>query len=416
MSNWVKTFMFIWTGQLFSTLTSSIVGYAIIFWLALEIGSPEVLSYAAIAAFLPQIILGLFTGVYIDRWNRKWVMIGADSFIAVCTFGLCVLFYMDAVEIWHIYVLSGLRAIGSAFHGPAMQASIPLLAPESQLMRVAGVNQMIRALSSIAGPALGALFITLMDMTVVLMMDVIGAFIACTSLLFITIPKPEQKDKKDRSVIREIKEGIIAIFSQKGLSWLLIFDVIVLLLIIPISILYPLITTQYFGGAEFEMSAVEVVWGVGSLIGGAIIGGRFISRMNKVVLIVFANTLIGLTYFFSGMLPTSGFWYFAILTGISGIMGAIWNGAFVVIMQTQLDNNVLGRAFSTYDSLILLPSVIGLLVAGHITTLIGYNNMLLIAGLIICAMSFFLYLIPSIRQLGLKTRNTGEKIESQEIS
>lgn len=401
--------MFIWTGQLFSTLTSSIVGYAIIFWLALETGSPEVLSYAAIAAFLPQIVLGLFTGVYIDRWNRKWVMIAADSFIAICTFALCILFYMDAVEIWHIFLLSGLRAIGSAFHTPAMQASVPLLAPESQLMRVAGVNQMIHALSSIAGPALGALFITLMDMTVILMMDVAGAFIACVSLLFVTIPKPEQKSKDERSVIREVKEGLSAIFSQQGLRWLLIFDVVVLLMIIPISILYPLITTQYFGGAEFEMSAVEIVWGVGSLIGGAIIGGRFINRRNKVSLIIFANLFIGMIYFTSGMLPPSGFWYFAVLTGISGIMGAIWNGAFVVIMQTQLDHSVLGRAFSTYDSLILLPSVLGLLATGYITKQIGYDKALLISGLIIFALSFVLYLIPSVRELGLRTKNTEEK-------
>lgn len=401
--------MFIWTGQLFSTLTSSIVGYAIIFWLALETGSPEVLSYAAIAAFLPQIVLGLFTGVYIDRWNRKWVMIAADSFISICTFALCILFYMDAVEIWHIFLLSGLRAIGSAFHTPAMQASVPLLAPESQLMRVAGVNQMIHALSSIAGPALGALFITLMDMTVILMMDIAGAFIACVSLLFVTIPKPEQKSKDERSVIREVKEGLSAIFSQQGLRWLLIFDVVVLLMIIPISILYPLITTQYFGGAEFEMSAVEIVWGVGSLIGGAIIGGRFINRMNKVILIIFANTFIGLTFFFSGMLPSSGFWWFAVFTGISGIAGAIWNGAFVVIMQTQLDHSVLGRAFSTYDSLILLPSVLGLLATGYITKQIGYDKALLISGLIIFALSFVLYLIPSVRELGLRTKNTEEK-------
>lgn len=401
--------MFIWTGQLFSTLTSSIVGYAIIFWLALETGSPEVLSYAAIAAFLPQIVLGLFTGVYIDRWNRKWVMIAADSFIAICTFALCILFYMDAVEIWHIFLLSGLRAIGSAFHTPAMQASVPLLAPESQLMRVAGVNQMIHALSSIAGPALGALFITLMDMTVILMMDVAGAFIACVSLLFVTIPKPEQKSKDERSVIREVKEGLSAIFSQQGLRWLLIFDVVVLLMIIPISILYPLITTQYFGGAEFEMSAVEIVWGVGSLIGGAIIGGRFINRRNKVSLIIFANLFIGMIYFTSGMLPPSGFWHFAVLTGISGIMGAIWNGAFVVIMQTQLDHSVLGRAFSTYDSLILLPSVLGLLATGYITKQIGYDKALLISGLIIFALSFVLYLIPSVRELGLRTKNTEEK-------
>lgn len=92
MNNWKRTFIIIWSGQFFSTLTSSIVGFAVVFWLSIKTGSPEVLASAMIAVLLPFIILGLFTGVYVDRWDRKRTMILADSFVALCSAALGVLF------------------------------------------------------------------------------------------------------------------------------------------------------------------------------------------------------------------------------------------------------------------------------------------------------------------------------------
>ena len=77
--NWVKTYLFIWAGQFVSLLTSSAVNFAVVIWLSMEFKSAEILAYSAIAALLPQAIIGPFAGVYIDRWNRKKVMIFAMS-------------------------------------------------------------------------------------------------------------------------------------------------------------------------------------------------------------------------------------------------------------------------------------------------------------------------------------------------
>ena len=82
-NNWKKKFIIIWTGQLFSILSSSIAQFSMVLWIGMETGSAEVLSYAAIAGLLPQILLGPMAGVFVDRWNRKWTMIGADSFVAL---------------------------------------------------------------------------------------------------------------------------------------------------------------------------------------------------------------------------------------------------------------------------------------------------------------------------------------------
>lgn len=83
MNNWKKVFAIIWTGQFFSILTSSLVNFAIILWLTFETKSAETLAFATIAAMLPQGVLGLFSGVFIDRWSRKKIMILSDSFIAL---------------------------------------------------------------------------------------------------------------------------------------------------------------------------------------------------------------------------------------------------------------------------------------------------------------------------------------------
>lgn len=158
------------------------------------------LAFAAIAAMLPQSVLGLFTGIFVDRWKRKRVMILADSFIAFCTLILAVLFYLDIAKIEHIYILLALRSVGSAFHMPAMQASVPLLAPKSELIRIAGINQIIQSACNIAGPALAALFISFMKMTNILLLDVIGAALACTSLLFVKIPDPDNTEKRRKYI------------------------------------------------------------------------------------------------------------------------------------------------------------------------------------------------------------------------
>ena len=209
MSNWKNVFGIIWTGQLFSILSSSIVSFALILWLSFETGSAEVLALSALAALLPQSVIGLVAGVYIDRWDRKRTMIAADSFIAFCTLLLAVLFFLNLAEIWHIYVLLALRSVGSAFHMPAMQASIPLLAPADQLGRIAGINQMLESVCNIAGPALGALFIGLMDISYILLLDVGGALMACLSLLFVRMPNPEQDENKRTGIWIELKEALL---------------------------------------------------------------------------------------------------------------------------------------------------------------------------------------------------------------
>jgi len=408
MNNWKRTFIIIWLGQFFSTLTSSIVGFAVVFWLSIKTGSPEVLASAMIAVLLPFIILGLFTGVYVDRWDRKRTMILADSFVALCSAALGILFYLEMTPLWLIYLLLALRSAGSAFHMPAMQASVPLLAPESELMRIAGINQMIQSISNIAGPALGAVLISLLSMTYVMMFDVLGAAIACTSLLFVKIPNPEKKEDIEPNVWLEVKEGVRHLFMNRGITYLMVSVIGITLFIVPIAALYPLMTTSYFGGNAYQMGLVETAWGIGMLVGGAVLSLKFMKTTNKVVSMNIVAMGLGITYWAMGILPTSGFALFVVLTALSGVAGSIYWSSFTVILQTKIDPAALGRVFSIYDSISLLPTIPGLLATGFIAERIGLLNAFIIAGVATLAIGAIASFVPAIRRLGHTTKGVKE--------
>ena len=399
MDNWKRVFAIIWTGQFLSILTSSIVNFAIVLWLSLETGSAEVLAFATMAALLPQSVLGLFTGIFIDRWKRKRVMIMADSFIAFCTLILAVLFYFDLAKISHIYVLLSLRSVGSAFHMPAMQASVPLLAPKSELMRIAGINQVIQSVCNIAGPALAGLFITMMKMTNILLLDVAGAAFACLSLCFVFIPDPSHEERNSELHLwREAKEAIMEVRNQYGLSWLFLLSILATFVIMPVSVLFPLMTLNHFAGNAFQVSLVEVSWGGGALLAGALLGLKKY-RWNGILLINGMYIALGLTFLFSGLLPVSGFIWFAVLTALGGVCGSLYFATFTTVIQSRIDPGVMGRVFSFYMSFSMLPSMIGLLSTGFLADSIGLGNTFIISGGFLCLIGIISFFIPSLISL-----------------
>ncbi|OYD45672.1 hypothetical protein CHU00_10005 [Sphingobacterium cellulitidis] len=400
--HWFKTYIYIWVGQFVSLISSSAVNFAIIIWLSLEFKSAEVLALAAIAGLLPQALVGPFAGVYIDRWDRKKVMIFADAFIACCTLLMTFALKDDHVNLNLMYLLMVCRSVGSAFHQPAMQAIAPMIVPEDQLLRVSGVNQILHSISSIAGPALGALAIANLPINKVLYLDVFGAAFAISSLLFISIPYLKVESKASLGQVwRDLKLGFLAIHQNKGLNRMFMYSILATMGILPVAIMFPLLTIDHFKGDKFEMSVIEVVWGVGMLVGGSALSAFKVSY-RKVLMVNFMHILLGLTFVFSGILPANMFIIFVILTGFGGAAMSIFNAAFMTIIQEEIAPDMLGRVFSLYFSFAIIPSLIGLLFAGNIADNIGVANAFIIAGSLCILLGIISFLTPSLMRLGLK--------------
>jgi DHA3 family macrolide efflux protein-like MFS transporter len=352
-----------------------------------------------LAFLLPQSLLGLISGVFVDRWSRKLTMILADSFIALCTLAIAIMFFEEKIEIRYIYLLLILRSIGSAFHAPAMQASVPLLAPADQLARVAGISQMINSMCNIVGPLLGAFLLGFFHVSYILLLDVVGALIACSSLLFVHIPNPERKEKTKLNIWKDLWEAANGVRAVKGLVSLFLISVLATFVIMPVSVLFPLLTLIHFSGSTFQVGIIEMVWGGGMLLGGGIIG-IWALKINKVILINAMYLLLGFTFFFSGLLPAEGYILFVIFSFFGGMAGSIYHASFVAVIQLRVAPEILGRVFSTYSSVNLFPSMLGLLGTGFLADTIGISTTFLISGLIICLLGIISYFLPTMLSLG----------------
>lgn len=401
--SWFKTYIYIWVGQFVSLLTSSAVNFSVIIYLSLHYKSAEVLAFAGIAGLLPQAIIGPFAGVYIDRWDRKKVMIFADTFIAFCTFCMSFAFVDGEANLNLVYLLLMCRSLGQAFHTPAMQAIAPLIVPEDKLLKVSGMNQMLQSVSMIAGPAIGTLAITYFPISSVLYLDVIGAFFAIVSLLFISIPSLEKRNIEGSisGVFKDLKMGFSEIHKNKGLFLLFVYAMLTTFFVMPVAIMYPLLTMNHFMGGKWEMSVIEVVWGVGMLLGGGLLNiwqGKF----SKVIVVNAMHIFLGLTFVFSGWISGEWFWVFVAITILGGIGMSFFNASFMTIIQEEIKPEFLGRVFSLYFSFAIIPSVVGLLFTGWIADEIGVVNAFIIGGLAMCVVGLASFATPAVMNIGKK--------------
>ena len=238
------------------------------------------------------------------------------------------------------------------------------------------------------------MLITIWEIEYVLLFDVGGALIAVTSLFFVHIPNPEKEEGKERNILKEMKEGGLIILRNKGLSWVFLYDISVMFFIIPISVLFPLMTLEYFNGTEFQAGIIEAIWSVGALVGGTIMGTK-VYKINRVALINWMYLICGLTFLLTGLLSPGGFVWFAVLTAIGGVSGAVYNAAFTGLLQTKIEPGALGRVFSMFFTFSFIPAMLGLIGIGFVADGLGLTTSFILSGIIIFLIGIAVFLTPS---------------------
>ena len=399
-TSWKIPFFTIWTGQAFSLIGSNLVQFALVWWLTETTGSATILAVASIMAVLPQVFLGPIAGALVDRWNRRLVMMVADSVIALAVVVLAVLYALDAVQIWHIYVLMFIRAAGGAFHWPAMQASTTLMVPEKHLSRVAGLNQTLFGVANIVAPPLGALLFSILPIQGILAIDVGTAVLAIVPLFFITIPQPERKEAPEEkpSVLADMREGLRFVWGWRGMMMILIIATLINLLINPGFALLPIMVTDHFGGGALELAWLQSAWGIGMILGGITLGvwGGF---KRRIVTGLLALTLMGVGVTVLGLTPATAFTLALGAMFFGGFMNPIANGSLFATLQVTVPPEMQGRVFTLAMSGSAAMSPLGLAIAGPVADALGVQIWFLIGGIATVIMGVGSFFVPAIMRI-----------------
>ena len=216
-NSWKKIFGMVYAGQAFSIVGSAAAQFAVIWWLTAQTGSAVTLTLASIVSLLPNMFLGPFAGVWVDRCNRKWVMIAADGLVALSSVALAVAFWLwQAPSVLFIYGVLFIRGIGNTFHSLAMEAAIPMFVPVDKLTKAGGWGRLISSLSNMLGPALGAGMLEILPVSLIQLFDVAGALVASLCLLPVSLPKAEKKGEKVQ-LLADLRQGFAAMKENKPL-------------------------------------------------------------------------------------------------------------------------------------------------------------------------------------------------------
>lgn len=420
MQNWKPRFFAIWSGQAFSLFGSSLVQFALVWWLTVTTGSATVLATATLAGMLPQILLSPFAGVVVDRTSRRLVMLVADSLTALFTLVLVWLFAIGQAQVWHVYAIMFVRSAAGAFHFPAMQASTSLMVPEQHLSRVAGMNSTLQGLMSIAAPALGALLVSVLPMHQVMLIDIVTASIAIVPLLFIAIPQPKREvDHRGDPVARpsfmaDLREGVRYVLAWRGLTIVLGMALLINFLLTPAASLTPILVTKHFGGGAPQLAMMDATWGIGMIAGGLLLSawGGFKRRIFTSMV---GLLMLGTSFAVMGVLPSNLLVAALACSTLAGIANPITNGPLFAVLQATVAPDKQGRVMSLIGALSTAVTPISLLVAGPIADALGVQVWYLIGGVACIVLGVAGFFIPALANIESDMKQPAPAVVADEV-
>jgi DHA3 family macrolide efflux protein-like MFS transporter len=376
-NQWKNKIIQFLTAQTVSLLGSSLVQYSIVWYITLATSSGAMLTISTICGFAPQIIISIFAGVWIDRYNRKRLIMISDGMIAVATLILAIVFLTGYKNLWVLFIVLAVRSAGTGIQTPAVNALIPQIVPKEHLMKIIGVNSTILSLIMFLSPALSGAILSVSPLETVLFIDVVTAMIGIGITLTIAVPNDRRAEDIGKSSLHDIKMGFVYLKENSFVKRLMLFQIIVLFLISPSAFLTPLMVSRTFGMEVWRLTLGEMTYSAGTALGGILIvaWGGFKNRMDTTIL---AGTAYGILMIAMGLSPV--FPVYLVFNLLIGVTAPCYNSPITVMIQEKVEPSMHGRVFSFMQIATSCTLPIGMVLFGPIADKVRIQSLLIIAG------------------------------------
>ncbi|MDY0053439.1 MAG: MFS transporter [Bacteroidales bacterium] len=386
--NWQKKTAIFLGSQAISLFGSSLVQYAILWYITLETKSGTMMMISIVFGFVPTFFLAPFAGVWADRYNRKLLIALSDSMIALSTLLLAILFWLGHDYIWLLFLMSAVRAIGGGIQTPAVGAFLPQIVPKDKLFRINGINSSIQAVINLLSPMLAGAVLSIASIEAIFLIDVFTATIAVLSLIFLLKVPPHAKamQKQTLSYFADLKAGLSYIKNHGYLKNFFIFCAFFFFLIAPGAFLTPLQVAKSYGDEVWRLTAIEVAFSIGMMLGGVLIS-LWKGFKNKIHTMAFATFIMGFSTFLLGLTPL--FWIYLGIMFIYGIVIPIYHTPTTVLLQHQVEEEFHGRVFGVLSMIASSTVPMSMLLFGPLADLVKVEWILLTSGSLLLVLSFF---------------------------
>lgn len=387
--DWKRKAALFLSSQSLSLFGSMLVQYAIIWHITLTTQSGAILTIATLAGFLPQIVISLFAGVWADRYPRKLLIISSDALTAVSTLILGLFFLFGYEELWLIFVVSGIRSVGAGIQLPAVNAFLPEIVPTDKLIRVNSLNGTIQPIFMIAAPILSGTMLSFASLEAIFFVDVVTASLAVGLLLLLKTPARQRSEAQQAmGYFDDLRAGLDYVGQSAVLKTLFVFFGVVFFLVSPVIFLTPLLVARSFGEEVWRLTANEVTFFAGSIIGGAIMTawGGFKNHFRTIGLasIVWALLFVGL-----GL--SRHFTLYLIVMFLAGMPMPVWNAGITTLLQEIVEPEMHGRVFGIQQLIVSTIMPIGMVVFGPISDVVTIEVLLVLTSALMLIPAVWLF-------------------------
>lgn len=353
----LRNFSLFWLGQSVSEIGTRLTGFGLSIWVYQTTHAVTQVSVVLFVTTLPGVLITPFIGALVDRWNRRWIIFFSDFGAALITAVLVLLLMNNQLQLWHTYVCAFLTSLCGSFQMLAKGAALPMLVRKEQLGQVNGLMQFSSAVSRICAPAIAGFLIASVQLQGLLWVDLGSDVIGLLTLLFVSIPQPEQSENQDstrKSIFSEIAEGWRVISSQ--------FTLMILIAFISLHCFVDGMTNVLINPLILSFSSTQVLGNVLSIGGiGMVVGSILMSlwggKSNIFSFLMIWSVINGIGLIIAGIKPdvtviASGmFLWFLTLPIVFGINQVIW--------QSYVNNNFQGRVLSLVGTLTGFTGALG---------------------------------------------------------
>ncbi|HEY3743286.1 MAG TPA: MFS transporter [Bryobacteraceae bacterium] len=365
-------------------------------WLVYRLtGSSLLLGVISFAGQIPTFIMGPFAGVWVDRWERRRVLLVTQLLASIQSLMLAGLTISGRINIHEVVWLSVFQGLINAFDMPARQSFlVQMVEGRADLSNAIALNSTMVNGARLIGPALAGLIIAAVGEGDCFLIDGISYLAVIGSLLAMRIETPAVK-KVSSSMLVQLKEGWTYVTSFAPIRTVLLSFAIVSFMGIPYIVLMPVFATKILHGDAHTLGFLMGAAGVGSIVAAVSLAARKsvrgLYRVIPKVAAAFGGGLIAFSF-------SRNYWLSLGLMCITGFGMVQFSASSNTVIQTIVEDDKRGRVMSYYMMAYMGASPFGSLLAGSLAAIIGAPGTVLLCGVgCVAGATWFWFQLPKLR-------------------
>jgi predicted MFS family arabinose efflux permease len=368
-----RDFALLWTGGLVSVAGDWVLNAALPFFVYERTGSTVATAGMIVAELAPGVVVGSFSGVYVDRVDRRRLLVVADLLQALVASALLLVAAGGGVAV--VYVVAAAQSAIAAFSVPAESALLPSLVPQADLVAANALNTLNNRIARLAGVPLGGLLLGFGGLTSVVLVDV--ASFAAAAVLVALVRPPAQAPVARERFRGEWLEGLSVVRRDPAVA--MVFWVLGLMTFggTMLDPLYVAWVRDVLGGSPQVYAFLLATHAVAG-IGGAVLVGRLRVHLAPRTLMGWSSVVAGLALALKFALPLVALTF--ALTVVGGVVSVASAVGVETWAQSAVPDRLRGRVFAALGASGALFSLAGAAVGGVAARYVGVTAMLEVAA------------------------------------